>query len=222
MLTAGEECRLCGQAFSAFAGSASGGNSVPQNFVTMAMALAIFRGSNGVAIVRLKTGEWSAPCAIMLENPNGAIQPGQDTILLFMTENAVLSLVARTRLILNSTHRFEAGPYGQAKITDGVDIYGFVRFNNAFTSSDLIKSHMTGWGVREDMDRHARWHGPEVTWADVLMNKITVDRSSIGNTLYVVTNMVAGGNSAGVIEVNGKKNFADLDKLPTKKGLDTV
>ncbi|KAI9366825.1 hypothetical protein DFJ73DRAFT_4770 [Zopfochytrium polystomum] len=118
-LTAGEECRLCGQAFSAFA-SATGAGAIPSNFITMAMAISIVRGSVGVAIVRLKTGEWSAPCAIMLENPSGQIQPGQDTILLFMSETSVLSLVSRTRLILNSTHRFEAGPYGQAKIAEGV------------------------------------------------------------------------------------------------------
>jgi hypothetical protein len=79
---------------------------------------------------------------------------------------------------------------------------------------------MSGWGVREDMDRHGRWHGKEVTWADVLCNKITVDRSSVGNALYLVTNIAAGGNSQGVIEVKGRKNFADLDKLPTRRGVD--
>jgi hypothetical protein len=36
------------------------------------------------------------------------------------------------------------------------------------------------------------------------------NRSSIGNTLYVVANMAAGGKSTGVIDVQGKKNYADV------------
>ncbi|KAI8608419.1 hypothetical protein BC830DRAFT_1155398, partial [Chytriomyces sp. MP71] len=172
-------------------------------------------------MVRLKSGDWSAPCAIILEVPhNGAVQPTQDTVLLFMSEASVLSLVARTRLILNTTHSFEAGVYStSASINSAVDMYVYVRFNNQFTPGNLL-SNMAGWGVREDMIRHARWHGHDVTWADVLMNKITVDRSSIGNALYLVTNIAAGGNSQGVIEVNGRKNFADLEKLPQRIGLD--
>ncbi|ORY41255.1 hypothetical protein BCR33DRAFT_758413 [Rhizoclosmatium globosum] len=211
-LTAGEECKAAAQALSAFTGTGSGGNCIPKNFISMAMAIAIFRGENGVAMVRLKSGDWSAPCAIILEVPHGGnVQPGQDTVLLFMTETSVLALVARTRLILNGTHRFEPGVYSNSgSINSSNDIYAYVRFNNQFTLETF----------REDMTRHARWHGVEVTWADVLMNKITVDRSSIGNALYLVVNIAAGGNSQGVIEVNGRKNFADLDKLPTRIGLD--
>jgi hypothetical protein len=42
-------------------------------------------------------------------------------VVLFMSEKSVLSLVSRTRLILNNTHRFLAGPYGvQAKVAEGV------------------------------------------------------------------------------------------------------
>jgi hypothetical protein len=52
----------------------------------------------------------------MLENPNGPVQPGQDTILLFMTESAVLSLVSRQRLILNVTHRFKPGSFSDSII----------------------------------------------------------------------------------------------------------
>ncbi|KAJ3063398.1 hypothetical protein HDU99_004852, partial [Rhizoclosmatium hyalinum] len=220
-LTAGEECKAAAQALSAFTGTGSGGNCIPKNFISMAMAIAIFRGENGVAMVRLKSGDWSAPCAIILEVPHGGnVQPGQDTVLLFMTETSVLALVARTRLILNGTHRFEPGVYSNSgSINSSNDIYAYVRFNNQFTPGNLL-TNMAGWGVREDMTRHARWHGVEVTWADVLMNKITVDRSSIGNALYLVVNIAAGGNSQGVIEVNGRKNFADLEKLPTRIGLD--
>ncbi|KAJ3099518.1 hypothetical protein HK100_004873 [Physocladia obscura] len=221
-LTAGEECKIAAQALSAFAGTGSGGNCIPNNFISMAMAIGIFRGENGVAMVRLKTGDWSAPCAIILEVPHGGnVQPGQDTILLFMSESSVLALVSRTRLILDGTHKFEAGVYSKsASINSAVDIYGYVSFNKNFTPGALL-SNMVGWGLREDMTRHARWHGVEVTWADVLMNKITVDRSSIGNALYLVTNIAAGGNSQGIIEVNGRKNFADLDKLQTRIGLDS-
>ncbi|KAJ3239485.1 hypothetical protein HDU81_005929 [Chytriomyces hyalinus] len=221
ILTAGEECKSAAQALSAFTGTGSGGNCIPKNFISMAMAIAIFRGETGVAMVRLKSGDWSAPCAILLEVPhNGSVQPGQDTVLLFMTESSVLSLVARTRLILNTTHKFEAGIYSaSASINSSNDMYVYVRFNNNFTPGSLL-GNMAGWGVREDMTRHSRWHGPDVTWADVLMNKITVDRSSIGNALYLVTNIAAGGNSQGVIEVNGRKNFADLEKLPQRVGLD--
>ncbi|KAJ3196998.1 hypothetical protein HK101_006657 [Irineochytrium annulatum] len=186
----------------------------------MAMAVAIVTGSTGVAVVRLKTGEWSAPCAIILENPGGQIKSEQSSILLFMTEKAVLGLVARTRLILNQTHRFAPGPLVGNPIIDGsIDVYVYVRFNNVFTPAELVSSNMAGWGVREDMDRHSRWHGEDVTWADVLMNKITVDRSSIGNALYLVMN-IAAGNSPAVFEMNGRKNFADLEKLPTRKGRD--
>ncbi|KAI8846576.1 hypothetical protein BC829DRAFT_264376 [Chytridium lagenaria] len=221
VLTAGEECQMAARSLSAFTGTGAPGTGIPKNFITMAMAIAIVRGGAGVAVVRLKTGEWSAPCAIMLENPAGDIKTEQDTVLLFMSENSVLSLVARTRMILGSTHRFACGGLVGNPIIDGSnDVYVYVRFNNTFTPANLVLSAMTGWGVREDMDRHSRWHGADVTWADVLMNKITVDRSSIGNALYLVINIAAGGSSTGVFEMNGRKNFANLEKLPVRKGLD--
>ncbi|KAJ3214364.1 hypothetical protein HDU67_001752 [Dinochytrium kinnereticum] len=221
VLTAGEECQQAARSLSAFTGTGGPGTGIPKNFITMAMALAIVRGGAGVAVVRLKTGEWSAPCAIMLENPNGKILPDQDTALLFMSENSVLALVARTRLILNTTHRFAPGPLVGNPIIDGSnDVYAYVRYNNNFTPANLVLENMAGWGMREDMERHERWHGADVTWADVLMNKITVDRSSIGNALYLVINIAAGGSSTGVFEMNGRKNFANLDKLAVRQGLD--
>ncbi|KAJ3416745.1 hypothetical protein HDV05_000119 [Chytridiales sp. JEL 0842] len=218
-LTAGEECQQAAKALSAFTGTGQS-SGIPKTFVTMAMAIAIMKGSEGVAIVRLKTGDWSAPCAVMLENPNGSIQPGQDTVLLFMTEAAVLTLVTRQRLILNVTHRFKPGSLSDSIIDASMDVYAYVRFNNSFTPAELVSQGIAGWGVREDMPRHERWHGKEVTWADVLCNKISVDRSSVGNALYLVCNIAAGGNSQGIIEVKGRKNFADLDKLKTRRGLD--
>lgn len=64
---------------------------------------------------------------------------------------------------------------------------------------------MNGWSVKEDNVRHARWHGKNATWFDVLTNKISVDRSSVGNALYLVLNLASsGGNATG-------KNYAKID-----------
>ena len=64
---------------------------------------------------------------------------------------------------------------------------------------------MIGWSVNEDPIRHSKWHGKNATWFDVLTNKISVDRSSVGNALYLVLNLASsGGNATG-------KNFAAID-----------
>ncbi|KAJ3282111.1 hypothetical protein HK104_011103, partial [Borealophlyctis nickersoniae] len=191
-LTAGEECRQAAGIFDTFTDKRQG--AIPSNFIAGAMGLAIFRGGAGVAVVRLKTGEWSAPCAIALENPNGAMQGTQESVLLFMTSASIYKLVTRALLILNSTHKFVAGPIsGGMPVDSSVDVYGWVRYQGGFTPPELINQAMTGWIVREDPAKHGRWHGENVTWYDVLTNKITVDRSSIGNALYLVLNMAAGG-----------------------------
>ncbi|KAJ3046353.1 hypothetical protein HK097_000941, partial [Rhizophlyctis rosea] len=210
-LTAGEECQASARTFDAFTGRQG---AVAANFVSSAMGIAIVRGTSGVAVVRLKTGEWSAPCAIALENPNGTVQPGQESVLLFMTSNSIYKLVTRAHLILNQTHKFVAGPItGGGFIDDSVDVYGWVRYNQGFTQPDIVNQAMTGWVVREDPARHGRWHGERVTWYDVLTNKITVDRSSVGNALYVVLNIAAGGAGGGGASLTGKANYADMDKL---------
>ncbi|KAJ3040069.1 hypothetical protein HDV00_011518 [Rhizophlyctis rosea] len=210
-LTAGEECQAAARTFDAFAGRQG---AVPAQFVSSAFGIAIVRGTAGVAVVRLKTGDWSAPCAIALENPNGAVQPGQETVLLFMTSQAIFKLVTRALLVLNSTHKFVAGPiHGGGIVDDSVDVYGWVRYNQGFTQPDVVNQAMTGWVVREDPARHGRWHGAEVTWYDVLTNKITVDRSSVGNALYVVLNMAAGGAGGSGMSLTGKKNYADMDQI---------
>ncbi|KAI9100481.1 hypothetical protein DFS34DRAFT_487255 [Phlyctochytrium arcticum] len=177
------------------------------------MGIAIVRGQKGVAILRLKNGEWSAPCAIELENQGGTIQQGQDTVLLFMTENVVLKLVSRALLRLGVTDNFRPGPLHNSQPNDpSVDVYGWVRFNNGFTPPELIANNMVAWFVREDPPRHGRWHGESVTWFDVLTNKITVDRSSVGNALlvYVVLNLAAG--SMGAVDAK-RKNFANVESL---------
>ncbi|KAL2913303.1 hypothetical protein HK105_207181 [Polyrhizophydium stewartii] len=214
MLTAGEECQQAAKILSSFADPRQG--AITGAFITSAMGLAVFRGDQGVAVVRLHTGEWSAPCAITWENAQGTIQPGQETVLLFMSESSIFALVGRTPLVLGQTHRFMPGPlYGNhLNLDTSVDVYAYVRYNNGFTPADLISAHMTGWSVREDAQRHSRWHGHNATWFDVLTNKITVDRSSVGNALYLVLNMAANNSASGVKTLSiVRKNHADLSKL---------
>ena len=154
--------------------------------------------------------EWSAPCAITWENnTHSAIQAGQETILLFMTEHSIVALVTRSPMILGQSHRFLPGPlYGtRLNLDSAIDVYAYVRYNNGFTPPELISQHMAGWSVREDSMRHGRWHGKEATWFDVLTNKISVDRSSVGNALYLVLNMAAG-NQAG-----SSNNYAHIEHL---------
>ncbi|KAJ3353615.1 hypothetical protein HDU91_005873, partial [Kappamyces sp. JEL0680] len=138
-------------------------------------------------------------------------------VLLFMSERAIFSLVGQTSFVFNQTHRFAPGPlYGSAlNLDDSVDVYAFVRFNNGriaatdalgFTPAELIAHHMNNWAVMEDPQRHKKWHGKTATWFDVLTNKISVDRSSVGNALYLVLNLASKGASpAG-------KNYANIEE----------
>lgn len=113
---------------------------------------------------------------------------------------------------MTHSKRFAPGPLGSLPSNAlPVDVYVYVRFNGGFTPPELIHSHMSGWTVQEDSARHGRWHGDSVTWLDVLTNKISVDRSSVGNALYLVLNLAAG--SATESARSGKKNFADLERL---------
>jgi hypothetical protein len=181
------------------------------------MGMAILKGTDGVSVIRLPSGgnllsnqvEWSAPCAISLESVANTVAPQQETVLLFMSEVAIYSLVTRANVALNQTHRFEPGPFGPVKGNECIDIYVYVRFNGGFTPSDLIAVNMVGWIVKEDTDRHTKWHGDSVTWFDVLTNKISVDRSSVGNALYVVLNLGAG-SSLDQSRLT-KKNYADVE-----------
>ncbi|KAI8919848.1 hypothetical protein DFJ77DRAFT_424610, partial [Powellomyces hirtus] len=208
-LTAGEECQQAARTFSAFVDAKQG--AIPPSYIQSAMGCAICKGNKGVAVLRLKSGEWSAPCAIELEQQGNTIQPGQETVLVFMTENVIHKLVSRALLRLGVTDQFKPGPiHGNEPINPGIDVYGWVRFNGGFTPPDLIASNMVAWFVREAPERHGRWHGESVTWFDVLTNKITVDRSSVGNALYIVLNLAAGSNS----NIDPKrKNYANLDAL---------
>jgi hypothetical protein len=130
-----------------------------------------------------------------------------------MSESAIFSLVGQTSFQLNKTHSFLAGPlYASALQLNDTDCYCYVRFNNGFTPKELIEQHMIGWEFNEDPVRHKKWHGKNATWFDVLTNKITVDRSSVGNALYLVLNLAAKGesNSSG-------KNYADIDGWSRKQ-----
>lgn len=137
MLTAGEECQAAAKTLSSFADPRQGAITAP--FISAAMGLAIFKGDLGVAVVRLKSGgiapvnrDWSAPCAITCKSPASNVQPGQDTVLLFMTESSIFSLVGQTPFIFNQTHRFAPGPLnaGVLSLDPVIDVYAFVRFNN--------------------------------------------------------------------------------------------
>jgi hypothetical protein len=124
-----------------------------------------------------------------------------------MSENSIFSLVGQAPVVLGQTHRFSPGPlYGSAlNLDSSVDVYAFVRFNNGFTPAELIQQYMSGWTVKEDHRRHSKWHGKNATWFDVLTNKISVDRSSVGNALYLVLNLATTGGPTTV------KNFANID-----------
>ena len=82
------------------------------------------------------------------------------------------------------------------------------KIDKGFTPSELIDQNMVGWEVSEDTSRHSKWHGKNATWFDVLTNKISVDRSSVGNALYLVLNLASSGQSGG-----GK--FARIDEWAT-------
>ena len=209
ILTAGEECQIAAKTLSIFADPRQGAITAP--FINAAMGIAIFKGDEGVAVVRLPSSEWSAPCAISCESAQG-VQPGQDTVILFMTERTIFSLVGQTGMILGKTHRFEPGPMyaGTLSLDPAVDVYAYVRYNNGFTPAELISTYMTGWSFKEDRKRHERWHGRDATWFDVLTNKISVDRSSVGNALYVVLNMGTSGSKG-----TAGKNYADIEGWST-------
>ena len=110
--------------------------------------------------------DWSAPCAIALESQSTPVQETQETVLLFMSEMSIYSLVTRARLALNETHQFLPGPLNLVGTLSAVDVYVYVRFNGGFTPAELISLHMKGWTVSEDSCKHEKWHGTSVTWFD--------------------------------------------------------
>ncbi|KAJ3123193.1 hypothetical protein HK098_002117 [Nowakowskiella sp. JEL0407] len=212
-LTAANECKRAAQILSVFVDSSRGGQ-IPPTYVVQAFGFAILKGPQGVAVVRLHTGDWSAPCAIAFHNPNGEILSDQESVLLFMTERSVTSLIENVTFKLDGTHRFEPGPgtrgdmYNVAPVDPYVDVYVWVRYQGGYTDPRLLKTGMAGWYVGEDKARQKVWHGADVSWIDVLTNKISVDRSSVGNALYLTLRLAAGS----AIPEKGKKNFAEIKK----------
>ncbi|KAJ3381067.1 hypothetical protein HDU92_005597 [Lobulomyces angularis] len=216
-LTAGEECRLAASAFNSFT-DPNKSQSIPPSLVASALGVAIVRGTNGTAVVRTASGEWSAPCAFALYSSQTDISSQQETIILFMSEQSIIALVKNSKVILNQTHSFLPGPLTQFSQIDPADMLVYVRYNGNFTAPELIMSGMSGWEIGEDSNRHKKWHGSGVTWFDVLTNKITVDRSSVGNALYLVLNLVAGrAPNKGT-----KKNFVSADKFVGPKPSDVA
>jgi hypothetical protein len=129
-----------------------------------------------------------------------------------MSEKSIYSLVGQAPFILGTTHEFQPGPlYATALDLQNVDVYAYVRFNHGFTPQELISQYMTGWTVKEDGVRHSKWHGRNATWFDVVTNKISVDRSSVGNALYLVLNLACNGTTT-----NGK-NWASIEEWAKQK-----
>ena len=58
--------------------------------------------------------------------------------------------------------------------------------------------------MQEDTDRHTLWHQNDATWFDVLTNAISVNRSSVGNAVYLILNMSS--------EKASRTNYADIEK----------
>lgn len=234
-LTAGQECQQAAKLLSNFIDQSPPNGSIPPAFFRASMAVAIFKGPIGVATVRLPSLDWSAPCAIGLvsreynagkrgsNDEDPSIKSDQETVLLFMSEKAVFSLVKRTQLSLSVSHTFKAGPLiydGRAPpgteppiVDKNVDVYAYVRYNNGPTPANLVQQYMSGWSVWEDPLRHGKWHGNDVTWYDVLTNRISVDRSSVGNALYVVLAMAAGSSGGSGSVASGSLPYANIQQL---------
>ena len=104
--------------------------------------------------------DWSAPLAIRIHtNSQNAIQPLQETILLFMSDASCSALVAKSSAVFNQTLRFSPGPFGYAPYDPAVDVFAYVRFNQGFTPAELVMNHMNGWSICQDEARHEFWHG---------------------------------------------------------------
>lgn len=70
---------------------------------------------------------------------------------------------------------------------------------------------MNGWSIQEDVERHARWHN-NATWFDVLTSPISVDRSSVGNALYLVLNMACSSSGSNISNVCNVANLSEWAK----------
>lgn len=134
-LTCAQECQIVAKTLSEFT------SAIPKQVLSLAMGIAVCNGSTGVALVRLPSQEWSAPCAILLQSTT-SISPGQATVLLFMTEQCLYSLVGRTGMILGKTHSFMPGPMYSGSVN--AEVLAYVRYNGGFTPEQLIRDHMTG------------------------------------------------------------------------------
>lgn len=124
---------------------------------------------------------------------------------LFLVNEPVLNQL----ILQGQTHSFAAGPFQSLPIEQGVDVYMYVRFNNGYTSESIVAQNMVGWKIMEDKVRHKQWHNNH-SWFDVLTNKISIDRSSVGNALYLIINLQQSKNQ--VQSVDGK-NYVDIEML---------
>ena len=209
--TAGQECSNAAKVFSVFSDSTKQ-DSIPAPLLVSSMGIAIVQGNIGICLVRLPSNEWSAPCAFILHSDSIDISDKQQSVILFMSDDAIISLVNNSTVKLNVSHSFLPGPLHSDQQIQNVDMYVYVRFNNVFTNPNLIMSSMKGWEIGEDKVRHRNWYGDGVSWFDVLTNKISVDRSSTGNALYIVLNMAAGKAGKPV-----RRNFVDTNHMSSPR-----
>lgn len=227
-LTGGEECQRAAKILSTFLDGNKAGPSgaIPQQLLSLAYGVSVFNGREGVSIAKLTKGGWSAPCAVVLEpDSESSVNPGQYTVALIMSESALFDLVLDRKLELGGKHSFEAGPLenSPSAIKPSGDLNIWVRYKNSFISSELIGSHMSGWCIVEDSTRQQRWHKRQVSWVEVLTNKISVDRSSVGNALYVVINIAAPaslGNARGLNLHKLDQKIQERNTLPTQGRVD--
>jgi hypothetical protein len=98
-LTAGEECAIAAKTFNYFSERA-----IPPILLATALGAAIIKGTgvniyfyilDGTAVVRLSSGDWSAPCAFALYNQESDIDPLQETVILFMSERSIIGYTLR-------------------------------------------------------------------------------------------------------------------------------
>jgi hypothetical protein len=123
----------------------------------------------------------------------GRIEYEQKTLVLFMSQRSLVSLMQQEAIELGVRHSYAAGPL-QRELIERVDCYVWIKMGDQFVPDDIVAQNLIGWRIEEDMPRHQRWYrGTAVGWRDTVTQGINVDRSSIGNAIYVLLGMSTRG-----------------------------
>ncbi len=118
----------------------------------------------------------------------GNVQYDQKVLVLFMSQRSLVSLMQREGIELGVRHSYAAGPLRREMI-ERVDCYVWVKQGEQFVDEASVAQGMVGWKIEEDMVRHQGWYGREVGWRETVTQGINVERSSIGNAIYVLLGM---------------------------------